>query len=386
MSGDVPSNDSLHIATRLAQGGHFVDGATGAIVPPIQSSTTFARDESYALPSEFSYARADNPNAHLLERLLADLEGGADSLVFGSGMAGISTLLESVPGGKRIAAPAVMYHGTRDWMRHIAGQRGVILDWFDPQRDGDLQANIHPGETALVWVETAVNPTWDVIDIAAAAEAAHAAGSRLAVDSTIAPPVTCKPLSLGADYVFHSGTKYLNGHSDVTAGVVTTATRDDQWAQIQNHRTLMGGIPGPFETWLLMRGLRTLALRFERASHNAITIATTFHGRSGIESVLYPGLPTHPRHAIAARQLTNGFGGMLSLMVEGGAERALAVAGKLRLFVSATSLGGVESLVEHRATIEGPDSPVPPQLLRMSIGVEHVDDLIADLEQALTHI
>jgi cystathionine gamma-synthase len=381
--GPIHSNTSLHPATKLAQGGHFVDPATGAIVPAVHPSTTFARDEDYSLPSEFSYARAANPNTTHVERLIAELEGGADTLVFASGMAGISTLLESVPGGKRIAAPSVMYHGARDWMNHIAAQRGVTLDWFDPRAEGDLEAHTHAGDTALIWIETAVNPTWDVIDIAAAANTAHAAGARLAVDATVSPPVTCTPLALGADYVFHSATKYLNGHSDVTAGVVTTAKVDDEWRAIQTHRTLMGGIPGPFETWLLMRGLRTLALRFERASANAQTIAQTFHNHSQLEAVLYPGLATHPRHDVAARQLRNGFGGMLSLMIAGGSERALAVAGKLKLFVRATSLGGVESLVEHRATVEGLTSPVPPQLLRMSIGIEAVEDLVADIEQAL---
>jgi cystathionine gamma-synthase len=234
-----------------------------------------------------------------------------------------------------------------------------------------------------VWIETPVNPTWDVIDIAAAAEAAHGAGAILAVDATAATPVLTRPLTLGADLAFHSATKYLNGHSDLTAGVLVTRAIDARWQEITSVRHLMGGVLGAFEAWLLLRGLRTLYLRVERASASALEIARHFEGHPKLAAVLYPGLESHPGHAVAKRQMTGGFGGMLSLLVDGDAAAARAVAARTRLFVPATSLGGVESLIEHRATIEGPHSVVPKNLLRLSIGIEDPADLIADLEQAL---
>jgi cystathionine gamma-synthase len=371
------------IETTLAQAGHFVDQASGAIVAPIQLSTTFARDAAYQLPGQHSYARAGTPGTAQLEQLLAKLDDAADAMVFSSGMAGIVAVLESVTPGQRISAPSIMYHGTRDWLNHIATQRNLSIDWYNAGEQGALERSLRPGETALVWAETATNPVWDVTYIKRAAPAAHDVGARLAVDSTVAPPVTCKPLQLGADYVFHSATKYLNGHSDVTAGVVCTALGDTQWDAMRLHRTLTGTTLAPFEAWLLGRGLRTLALRFARASDNAMAIAEHFSDHRAVDAVLYPGLASHPGHCIAAAQMRNGFGGMMSILVRGDAQAALAVVGKLRVFARATSLGGVESLVEHRATVEGPRSPVPKNLLRLSIGIESADDLIADLEQAL---
>jgi cystathionine gamma-synthase len=235
----------------------------------------------------------------------------------------------------------------------------------------------------VVWIETPVNPTWDVIDIAQAAEIAHAAGAVLAVDGTVASPVTTRALEYGADIVFHSATKYLNGHSDVVAGVLVTAREDERWEDIKLVRTLTGGILGPHEAWLLLRGMRTLFLRFDQASTTALQLAQHFEGHPRLQQVLYPGLETHPGHAIARRQMTRGFGGMLSLLVKGGADEAKRIAGKTRLMVRATSLGGVESLIEHRASSEGPRSAVPKNLLRLSIGIENCQDLIDDLEQSL---
>ena len=245
-----------------------------------------------------------------------------------------------------------------------------------------LEAALTPA-TRLVWIETPTNPLWEVIDIAAAARAAHASGARLAVDCTTAPPCTTLALALGADIAFHSGTKYMGGHSDLTAGVLSTARRDDLWAELRLIRTLHGSVIAAFEAWLLIRGLRTLFLRFERASANALTIARHFEHHPAIARVLYPGLPAHPGHAIAAAQMTGGFGGMLSLVTHGTFQTAQAVATAARVFIPATSLGGVESLLEHRKAIEGPDSPVPDTLLRLSIGIEDAGDLIDDLEQAL---
>ena len=369
-----------------AQAGHFIDPATGAITPPVHPSTTFARDADYAPIGTTTYSRYHNPTYEQVERVAAELDEGAEALVFAAGMAAIAALFETVNTGQHMVAPTIMYHGAQDWLRRISEKRGIALSLFDAADPGALERAIRPGETAIVWIETPVNPTWDVIDIAAAAAAAHAAGAILAVDATVSTPVTTRPLDLGADLVFHSGTKYLNGHSDVTAGVLVTRQADARWQEIRLVRGLMGGVLGPFEAWLLLRGLRTLFVRFERASANALQIARHFEGHGKLEAVLYPGLESHPGHAIAKRQMTAGYSGMLSLLVKGDAEDAKGVATRTALFVPATSLGGVESLIEHRATIEGPRSQVPPNLLRLSIGIEDARDLIADLEQALAAV
>jgi cystathionine gamma-synthase len=369
--------------TRIAQAGHFVDRETGAIVPPLQPATTFARDAAYELIGDYSYSRHGSPSGERLEALAAELDEGAEARVFASGMAAIVAVFETLESGQHVAAPTVMYYGAQEWLRRLSARRGIGLSLFDAADPAALAAAVKPGETAIVWIETPVNPTWDVIDIAAAAEAAHRAGAILAVDATAATPVTTRPLALGADLVFHSATKYLNGHSDLTAGVLVTRALDERWAEIKELRRMMGGVLGAFEAWLLLRGLRTLHLRFERASASALEIARHFEGHARLQAVLYPGLESHPGHAVARRQMTAGFGGMLSLLVDGGAAAARAVAAGTQLFVPATSLGGVESLIEHRATIEGPHSQVPANLLRLSIGIEDPADLIADLEQAL---
>ena len=377
MSVSDPSLDTL-----LAQGGHFIDAETGAIVPPIQPATTYARDEGYGLRG-FGYSRIANPTGRHVEGVLAKLEGAEDALVFASGMAGIVTLFETLESGDRVVAPRVMYHGSADWLRHLAERRGIDLAIFDASDPASLDSVLRAGETSLVWIEPSVNPTWDVIDVRAAAEAAHSAGALLGVDATVTPPVTLRALDLGADIVFHSGTKYLAGHSDLTAGVLATRSADARWEDIKLARTRMGGVLGAFESWLLLRGMRTLHLRYERQAANALAIAWRFEGHPKLEAVLYPGLDSHPGHHIAKRQMKGGFGGMLSLLVAGNAAAAKRIAARTRLFVPATSLGGVESLIEHRASVEGPNSAVPANLLRLSIGIESADDLIADLEQAL---
>ena len=400
------SESDRSIETLLAQGGHFIDPATGAIVPPIHPSTTYARDERYELIG-YGYSRSGNPTSTQVEEVLARLEGAEEALVFASGLAGIATFFDTVRNGEHIVAPRVMYHGAADWLRRLAGRRGIGVTFFDaaappraappgavapgavapgavaPGAARALEAAVRPGETSVVWIEASVNPTWDVIDVRAAAEIAHAGGAILGVDATATPAVTLRALDLGADVVFHSGTKYLAGHSDVTAGVLATRHADARWEDVKLARTLMGGVLGPFESWLLLRGMRTLHVRYERQAENAIAIARHFDGHPKLEAVLYPGLESHPGHAVAKRQMTNGFGAMLSLLVAGDAGDAKRVATRTRLFVPATSLGGVESLIEHRATVEGPHSVVPQNLLRVSVGIENADELIADLEQAL---
>lgn len=373
----------LKPATLAAQALGWLAPSTNAVVPPIHPSTNYARDANYEKVGDRAYTRDENPTYEQVEALLSALEGGADAMVFASGMAAATTVMYALAPGDHVVAPSVMYFGLRNWLANVGRHWGLEVDFVEPGDTGAIAAAVRPGETKLVWIESPCNPTWAVTDIAAAAEIAHDAGARLAVDSTVATPVLTNPIALGADIVMHSGTKYLNGHGDVLAGALVTAAADEAWERMKYLRFENGGMLGAFEAWLMLRGMRTLDLRVRRASESAIRIASYFADHERIEEVLYPGLPEHPGHAVAVRQMHGGFGGMISIRVKGGAASALATAKALRLFVRATSLGGVESLVEHRATVEGGDSPVPKDLLRISTGIEDPDDLIADLEQAL---
>lgn len=354
-------------------------------MPPVQASTTFARDSNYDLVSDrFSYGRDENPGYLPAENMIAELESAAGALLFSSGMAAAAAVVQSLRPGDRVVAPRVMYWGLRNWLTDFCATWGLELAFFDTARPDALAEAIAESATRLVWIETPCNPTWDVIDIAEAARLAHDAGAMLAVDSTVATPVLTRPLTLGADLVMHSATKYLNGHSDVVAGALATRdTGTELWQRICDHRAHGGAIAGSFEAWLLQRGMRTLFLRVREACRSAQQIAEHFDGHPALEQVLYPGLPGHRGHQVARQQMHGGFGGMLSLRVRGGAAAALAAAGRCQVFIRATSLGGVESLIEHRYSIEGADSPVPPDLLRLSVGIESADDLIADLSQAL---
>ena len=377
---NTPRQSPETIAARAA-GAH--DAATGGVVPPIHLATTFERGPDYVLPGGRNYIRPDNPAGQQPEAVLAALEGGKSALVFSSGMAAATAVFQALSPGDHVLVPRVMYWALRAWLLGDATRWGLEVEVVDMADAGRLAAAIRPGKTKLVWVETPANPTWDVTDIAAAAEAAHRAGAMLAVDNTVPTPVFTRPLELGADLVMHSATKFLNGHSDVLAGALITPRDDEFWRRIVGIRSFQGGMLGAAEAWLLLRGMRTLYLRVNRAAESALRIAQHFAGHSKLEAVLYPGLPEHPGHAVARRQMTGGFGAMLSIRVPGGATGALAVAGRLALWSRATSLGGVESLIEHRASVEGPDSPAPPDMLRMSVGIEDPADLIADLEQAL---
>lgn len=370
--------------TYAAQGMHSPDPLTGSLIPAVQASTTYARDENYALIAEGQhYARDENPTFLTAERILTQLEGGAESLLFSSGMSAACAVVQSLRPGDHIVIPKVMYWGLRNWMVDFCTRWGIDLDQYDLSDPDDLASMVKAGQTALVWVETPCNPTWDVIDIETAAEVAHGAGARLAVDSTVSTPVLTRPIEFGADIVMHSATKYLNGHGDLVAGALITAEKDDFWEEVRKLRAEGGAILGSFEAWLLQRGMRTLFLRVGHACQSALAIAQHFEGHAGLESVLYPGLESHPAHATAKKQMLGGFGGMLSLRVKGGATGALGLVKKCQVFVRATSLGGVESLIEHRYSIEGASSPIPQDLVRLSVGIEHVNDLIADLEQAL---
>jgi cystathionine gamma-synthase len=299
-------------------------------------------------------------------------------------MAASTALVRCLVGrGQRLVASRAMYHGFRTWLREESPRAGFDLELVDAADIDTLRAAVRARPTALVFIETPANPTWDVVDVAAAAEIAHEAGARLVVDSTVATPVHTQALGLGADLVLHAATKALNGHSDALVGALATAKEDAAWERIRRERHLAGAVPGPFEAWLLLRGMRTLFVRVARSSATAQRIADHLVGHARVERVLYPGLSTHPGHAVAAAQMKGGFGSLLSILVKGGASDALAVAGRLRVFQRATSLGGVESLVEHRATVEGAGSLAPQNLLRLSIGLESPDDLLADLAEAL---
>ena len=375
-----------HPSTLAAQAMGWIDDTTKAIVPPIHTATTYVRDPDNAYRSGRAYGRADNPTFDHPESLLNALEGGAGCLTFASGMAAAASVFQALKPGDHVIAPQVMYWALRQWLQGFATEWGLAVSLVDAGNPDAIAAAIIPGRTKLIWVETPANPSWVVTDLAAAAALAHAAGARLAVDSTAATPMLTRPIEHGADIVMHSATKYLNGHSDVVAGALVTAEAEDFWARVKAIRDTGGAILGPFEAWLLLRGMRTLHLRVERACTSAQAIAEHFQTHDKIAAVLYPGLSDHPSHDVAARQMTGGFGGMLSIRVTGGSVAAIAVAAAVQLWKRATSLGGVESLIEHRASIEGPDSPVPPDLLRLSVGIEDPADLIADLTQALERV
>lgn len=376
-------NQPFHPATLAAQGLGWTDPATGAVVMPIQPATTYIRDADNQYRRGRNYARADNPGYDQPQALLTALEGGAASLVFASGMAAATTVFRALPLGAHVVAPRIMYHSLRRWIAAYAADGHLAADFVDTTSLDALAAAVVPGRTRLVWVETPANPLWSITDIAGAAEIAHRVGALLAVDGTAASPVLTRPIELGADLVMHSATKYLNGHSDVIAGSLTAARDDEFWQRLVAGRSSGGAILGSLEAYLLLRGMRTLYLRVERACRSAQRIAEALAENPHVAAVLYPGLPSHPGHAAAARQMTGGFGGMLSIRVAGGEAAAIATAARVELWKRATSLGGVESLVEHRASIEGAGTPVPADLLRLSVGIEDPDDLIADLAQAL---
>jgi cystathionine gamma-synthase len=361
-----------------------VDPRTRAIVPPIHVSTTYLRDEDNAYSSGYAYGRPDNATVREAEAVIAMLEGAeAGALLFGSGMAAATTVFQALDPGDHVVAPKVMYWALRNWLTTHATRWGLALDLVDMADLAALKSAMQPGRTKLVWLETPANPLWTITDIAAAAEIAHAAGARVAVDSTSASPIHTRPLALGADIVMHAATKILNGHSDVIAGALAGARVDPFWQRIASLRAAHGAILGPLEAYLLLRGMRTLHVRAAAQATSAFTLAQRLVAHRHVNRVLYPGLPEHPGHDIAARQMDGGFGFMLSIRVAGGERAAIETAARVGLWKRATSLGGVESLIEHRASVEGPDTPCPSDLLRLSTGIEDPDDLYRDLDQAL---
>ena len=379
----MSNNQHWSKRTRLAQALGQMDEATRGLVPPIHVTTTFERDADNAYSSGNIYGRPDNETVRLAQSIICELEGGADALLLGSGMSAALAVFHALAPGDHVVAPKVMYWSLRNWLATEAVHWGLDISFVDAADVSAVEAAMRPGKTKLVWLETPSNPLWEVCDIAAIGEIAHQNGARLCVDSTCATPLLTQPLALGADIVMHAATKYLNGHSDVIAGALVCAKQDEFWTRITRVRREHGMILGPFEAYLLVRGLRTLDLRVKAACANALELAIRLEQHAHVEQVLYPGLASHPQHALAQRQMQGGFGGMLSLRVKGGEATAIAVAARVKLWKRATSLGGVESLIEHRASIEGAGSPCPPDLLRLSCGVEDVEDLYRDLDGAL---
>ena len=375
--------DRLRPETLAAQGLGRIAEPYRDIVPPIHTTTTYERGADGSYPGGRVYSRADNPTYDQAEALIASLEGAASAMLFASGQAAAAAVFQSLAPGDTALAPRNMYWAFRKWLLAYMVPWGLRIEFYDNGSADDLAAKAQALRPKLIWIETPANPTWDITDIAAAAAIARSAGAFVAVDSTVATPLLTRPLELGADIVMHSATKYLNGHSDVIAGALAAAREDERWQALRYIRASGGAVLGSFEAWLLLRGMRTLHLRVAAACANAQAIAQRFEKHPKLSHVLYPGLEAHPNHAVAARQMHGGFGAMISLRLRDGEEAAKAFTAKLRVFKRATSLGSVESLAEHRATVEGPGTTCPDDLVRLSIGAEHADDLIEDIEQAL---
>ncbi|OED39044.1 hypothetical protein AB833_15985 [Chromatiales bacterium (ex Bugula neritina AB1)] len=382
------STEQPHGSTIAAKAGHFLDVNTGAIVPEIQPSTTFARDDRYQLINAANtYARDACPTYVHAERVIADLEHGEECRLFASGMAAIAAVFYTLKPGNHVVLPDSMYWGAKGWIHEYCKRFDIFVSEYPTDNAGAIEDALQAHtQTQIVWVESPSNPMMHVTDISLAAEHAHQYGALLCVDSTTATPVLCKPLDLGADLVIHSATKFLNGHSDVLAGAVVMREEHELWTAIVRERQGAGAVIGTFEAWLLLRGLRTLYVRVDAANRSAMQIAEYLDQHPLVESVLYPGLSGHPGHDIATRQMQGGYGALLSFCVQGGKSAALAVAGALQLITSATSLGGVETLIEHRHTLEPEANGIPDNLLRLAVGIERCEDLIADLDAALKSI
>jgi cystathionine gamma-synthase len=367
------------LETLAVHAGHSVDESTGAVSAPIHLSTTFQREADGSFPHGYMYTRNSNPNRVALENALAALEGGATAAAFATGMAASAAIFQALKPGDYMVAPADAYYGTNRVLREVFQRWGLEVDFIDMTAAAELD-QAFKRNPQLVWIETPSNPLLKIIDIASVAESAHQAGAICVCDNTWAPALQ-RPLNLGADLVMHSTTKYIGGHCDVAGGVVVARERNGFFEAIRTVQIEAGGVPSPFDCWLVLRGLRTLPWRMRAHSQNALAVATFLAGHPHVEAVYYPGLPNHPGHKIAGAQMRE-FSGMLSFQVKGGREAAMRVAANTKIFIRATSLGGVESLIEHRASIEGPATRAPENLLRVSVGLEHADDLIEDLDQA----
>jgi cystathionine gamma-synthase len=372
----------MHFETKALHSGAEVDGETGAIAPPIHLSTTFERRADDGTPTHgYSYIRDHNPTQTRLEEALAAIDSAAAAMAFSSGMAAATALLQALPAGAHVVLPDDGYYAVRTLAADFFPRWGLTHTFVD-MADLDAVQRAAGPQTKVIWAESPSNPLMKIADLAALARMAHGGGAMLIVDGTFATPALTRPIEFGADAVVHSTTKYLGGHSDVHGGGAAFARRDAWFEAVEHARTITGGVASPFNSWLVLRGIRSLSARMRVHCENAMAVAQFLAAHPRVKAVHYPGLPSHPGHEIAKRQMS-AFGGMMSFRVRGGRDAALAVTAKMKVFTRATSLGGVESLVEHRASSEGPTSRTPENLLRMSIGLEHADDLIADLRQAL---
>ncbi len=371
----------MRIETIAVHAGHAVDPATGAVTPPIVLSSTFERDPDGGYRTGHVYTRTSNPNRAAVEQALAELEGGAAAIAYSSGSAATLAIFQALAPGDHVVAPNDAYFGTLRQLREIFAPWGLEADVVDMTDPDAVQRALRP-TTKIVWVETPSNPLVRVVDIARLAQLAHSVGARCVVDNTWATPVLQLPLREGADLVMHSTTKYLGGHSDMLGGALVARANDEFTERLIQLQKLGGAVPSPFDCWLLLRGIRTLPWRVRGHCDNAGIVARFLASHPKVEAVHYPGLESHPGHEIARRQMAD-FGGMLSVQIRGGRDAALALTNRLTLFTRATSLGGTESLIEHRASVEGPMTLAPENLLRVSVGLEHADDLIEDLDRAL---
>lgn len=372
----------MNIETIAVHSGRAIDSATGAVTPPIHMSTTFEREADGSYPRGFVYGRIGNPSRTALEECVRDLEGGRAAAAFASGMAAISAIFQALAPGDHVIAPQDAYHGTSHLLREMMARWRLHSTFVDMTDINEVSRSITTS-TRLILVETPSNPMLKITDIAAVAELARRNGITCVCDNTWATPILQRCLDIGADLVVHSTTKYLGGHGDVTGGIVVAAREDDFFQQISGIQQNVGAVPSPFDCWLVLRGIRTLPYRMRVHAENASRVASFLNNHPKVLEVCYPGLTTHPGHEVAKKQMQS-FGGMLSFRVLGGREEAFRVAANTSLFTKATSLGSYESLIEHRASIEGPDTPTPDDLLRVSVGLENPDDLIADLDQAMT--
>jgi cystathionine gamma-synthase len=373
------SSSAMKIETIAIHAANHTDQSTKAVIQPIVMATTFERGADGSYPAGFIYSRSDNPNRSALENVIAKLEGGAEAAAFASGNAAGMAVFQSLPPGTHIICPDDMYHGLRNQLKNLFA--GILtFDFIDVNDSNVLQQHIKP-ETGLIWIETPSNPLLKITDIKRVVAIAKAKNIKVCCDNTFATPVCQQPLALGADLVMHSTTKYFGGHSDLMGGALITANKNDWWQKIRNVQQMGGAIPSPADCYWLARSIKTLPYRMRGHVHNAQLLAGYLEKHPKVEKVLYPGLPSHPQHEIAKAQML-AFGGMLSFLLKDGPDEAKRVVNSLKLFTQATSLGGVESLIEHRAAVEGPDTKTPFNLLRVSVGLEHIDDLIADIEQA----
>jgi cystathionine gamma-synthase len=378
---EMAERDSqLRPETIAVHAGRRVDPATGAVAAPIHLSTTYQRAEDGSFPSGFNYSRSDNPNRAALEEALAALEGGAGAAAFASGMAAAMSIFQALTPNDHVIAPVEAYHGVLRLLRDLFAPWQLAIDFVD-MTDLDAVKKAVREKTKLVWAETPSNPTLKLTDLAAVAEIAHGANALFACDNTWSPIIQ-RPFELGADLVMHSTTKYFGGHSDVLGGAVIARREDEFFQRLREVQTVGGAVPAPFDCWLVHRGMQTLPWRIRAHSENAGRVALFLESHPKVARVHYPGLASHPQHALARRQMSL-FGGMVSFETKGDRATAMALPNHTRIFTRATSLGGVESLIEHRQSIEGSDTLTPETLLRLSVGLEHPDDLIADLERAL---